>query len=374
MIDSVEAAERMVVRWSDGAETQYSWLWVRDHSHDPATLHPVTLQRLVDPLDRDPTDRPLAARLVGDRIEVDWPGVTEPSVLPASFLAALRGADDGGELRDVAEPWDAGSVEVRPHPHASIVGSSDGVRPLLDDLARTGFGLITAAPTTVEAAELVLRRIGYVRETIFGGMWDFTADLARADTAYTALALRPHTDGTYSLDAPGLQLLLCLDFDGDGGETVLVDGFRIADELRSREPDLFDVLATTPVTGRYLGDDAWLEATRPPLRLDPRGRVVQVSYNTADRAPFAPAADGADRLYAAVRAFGRLADDPAFQWRHALAPGEAVLFDNWRLLHGRTAFTGRRHMCGGYVNREDFESRRRVLGGVAQPAGNATGT
>lgn len=30
-----------------------------------------------------------------------------------------------------------------------------------------------------------------------GGFWDFTADLAHGDTAYTNLALKAHTDSTY---------------------------------------------------------------------------------------------------------------------------------------------------------------------------------
>jgi hypothetical protein len=30
-------------------------------------------------------------------------------------------------------------------------------------------------------------------------------------------------------------------------------------------------------------------------------------------------------------------------------------------MHGRGAFTGLRRMCGGYVNREDVESRLRQL-------------
>lgn len=30
-----------------------------------------------------------------------------------------------------------------------------------------------------------------------GGFWDFTADLAHGDTAYTNLALKAHTDNTY---------------------------------------------------------------------------------------------------------------------------------------------------------------------------------
>jgi hypothetical protein len=31
------------------------------------------------------------------------------------------------------------------------------------------------------------------------------------------------------------------------------------------------------------------------------------------------------------------------------------------VLHGRTAYSGHRHLCGAYVNREDFESRLRQL-------------
>ena len=37
-----------------------------------------------------------------------------------------------------------------------------------------------------------------------------------------------------------------------------------------------------------------------------------------------------------------------------------MLFDNWRVLHGRLSYTGHRHLCGAYVNREDYESRLRT--------------
>ena len=53
--------------------------------------------------------------------------------------------------------------------------------------------------------------------------------------------------------------------------------------------------------------------------------------------------------------------DERLQWRRVNPPGEAILFDNWRVLHGRLAYTGHRHLCGCYVNREDFLSRRRTL-------------
>jgi trimethyllysine dioxygenase len=67
------------------------------------------------------------------------------------------------------------------------------------------------------------------------------------------------------------------------------------------------------------------------------------------------------QLYEALGAFDRLIQDRANQFAFGQRPGDMVIFDNWRLLHGRHAFTGQRHMVGSYLNREDFESRLRVL-------------
>ena len=231
----------------------------------------------------------------------------------------------------------------------------------LDLVGRFGFCIVTGTPTTLAATERLVRRVGYVRETIFGGMWDFQADLAKSDSAYTNHELLPHTDGTYSNDAPGLQLLHCLAFDGTGGESTMVDGFRVAAQIRVAEPELYDLLSTVEVPGQYLGDGVHLRASRPIFRHGADGMLEQVSYNNADRAPFALPFDRTELFYEALRAFERRANDERLQWRRVNPPGDAMLFDNWRVLHGRLGYTGHRHMCGGYVNREDYLSRRRML-------------
>ncbi len=365
MIEAVAAHDdALAVTWDDGTTTQYPWIWVRDHSHDPATLHPATHQRQISAADLDPVRRGTDVRIEGTDVVVRWNDGTTPALLPAAFLQRHRIATPA--LEDVAgDPvlWDADTIAARwpTIDHQTVMASDAGVREWLDLVAAYGFCIVTETPTTAAAAEALLRRVGYVRETIFGGMWDFQADLSKADTAYTNLELLAHTDGTYSHDAPGLQLLHCLAFDGTGGESTMVDGFRVADELRRSEPDLYGVLATVEVPGRYIGDGAHLCAARPVLRHDASGRLVQVSFNNADRAPLLLPAEEMEAYYRALRAFETFANDRRLQWRRVNPPGEAMLFDNWRVLHGRAAYTGHRHMCGGYVNREDYESRRRVL-------------
>lgn len=355
-------ADRLEVTWSDGLVSEHLWLWLRDHSHDAATIHPDTFQRQLFTAGVDPDLRASSVEMVGDEVVVAWPS-GDTSRLPQPFLAAHRAPGVPGDLDDDRVLWDRDTIadewpEVH---HDDVMRDDDGVAEWLGLVARYGFCIVTGTPTSVEATEALARRVGYVRETIFGGMWDFQADLSKADTAYTNLELRPHTDGTYSHDAPGLQLLHCLAFDGTGGESTMVDGFRAAAQLRVAEPELYDVLATVDVPGQYVGDGVHLMASRPVLRHRRDGVLEQVSFNNADRAPFTLPADEMKMFYDALRAFEARLNDERLQWRRVNPPGDAMLFDNWRVLHGRLAYTGHRHLCGCYVNREDFLSRRRML-------------
>jgi trimethyllysine dioxygenase len=366
LISSIDLDDEcLAIAWADGPASRYPWLWVRDHAHDEATLHPVTQQRQLYTAGVRRDLRGTSARVVDDtQVEVSWNDGTMASLLPIEFLRSFRTPSPVHVDVPVERVlWDAEIIEDQwpSVEHEAVMDSDEGVAGWLELVARYGFGMVVGTPPTIEATEALVRRVGYVRETIFGGFWDFQADLSKADTAYTNLELLPHTDGTYSHDAPGLQLLHCLAFDGDGGESTMVDGFRIASELRAGEPELYDVLSTVQVPGQYIGDGAHLMAARPVFRHDHLGALVQVTFNNADRAPFLLPPDEMDAFYEALRAFEALANDHAMQWRRVNRPGNAMLFDNWRVLHGRAAYTGHRHLCGAYINHEDFESRRRRL-------------
>jgi trimethyllysine dioxygenase len=63
-----------------------------------------------------------------------------------------------------------------------------------------GFCFVKGIPPTPEATEALIRRISFIRETHYGGFWDFTADLKHGDLAYSDKELRGHTDTTYFTD------------------------------------------------------------------------------------------------------------------------------------------------------------------------------
>jgi len=354
--------EGLEVTWSGGeSPVLYPWIWLRDHCPCSECTHPQTRQRQFDTFAAEPSPRADAVERDGpDAIRIRWAG--EPvheSVYPGELLRlALR--REPAPLRTL---WDgAGIVASAPRvEHAAIEAGAAGHRQWLEAVDRYGFCFVDGVPTDPASTRVLAERVGYVRNSIFGDFWGFSDGLAHADTAYTSMALPAHTDGTYCIDPPGLQMLHCVEYDAEGGDSTLVDGFAAAESLRQDEPELFDVLATTAVPGRYLDDGIHLEAWHPVVGLDRDGYLRRICFNNTDRAPFLPGADESTRFYRALAALAERINAPEAEYRFQLRPGTVLLFDNWRVLHGRTAYRGRRQVIGCYLNHEDFESRLRVL-------------
>ena len=299
--------DRLDVRWDDGHTSAYPWLWLRDHAHDEATLHPVTQQRQLYTAGIAPDLRGVGAQVVVDDVAVTWNDDTPPSRLPIEFLARFRRPRSARAAVDVERVlWDAEVIaEQWPTvPYESVIDGDEGVAAWLLRVATYGFCVVEGTPATVEASQRLIRLVGYIRETIFGGFWDFQADLAKADTAYTNLELLPHTDGTYSHDAPGppappLPRLR-------RHRRRVDDGRRVPDRRRAcgaTSPITTRSSSSVAVPGQYIGDGSHLVAARPVFRHDDTGLLVQVSFNNADRAPFLLPADEMTRFYDAMRAF-----------------------------------------------------------------------
>ncbi len=346
------------------SSSRFSPFWLRDHCHAKHSLHPDTLQRQVNTF-TIPTDiQPGQVEIVdgGRALHIVWKHDGVRSEFPADFLWQIA-QTEGREVAPKRRLWDRASMGEKfpTMPFEQIMSEDAGLLRWLGMVEEYGFALASGLPATVEATEQLAKRVGYVRSTIFGGMWDFTANLAFKDTAYTPVAIGPHTDGTYSLDSPGFQMFHCLQFDGVGGESTLVDGFRVADQIKRTDPISFEVLTQVKVPAQYLGDGVHLRAEHPIIAVDHNGDYQQVAYNNYDRAPFRLPTPRMNAFYKALKLWDSLVNDPAYEIEFRLAPGTALLFDNWRTLHGRRAYHGFRRLCGAYLNKEDFDSKLRVL-------------
>ena len=79
----------------------------------------------------------------------------------------------------------------------------------------------------------------------------------------------------------------------------------------------------------------------------------------------------AELFYSAFRAFEHIINRPELVLQTRLQPGDLVIFNNRRVLHGRTQFdptTGERHLRGSYIDLDAFRDRWRVLSERFHPA------
>jgi trimethyllysine dioxygenase len=349
----------------DGRALSFTWLWLLDHCQSPKRFHPAAKQRLFGIFGTPPIQpaRSVAVIRDGEAVQITWRD-DERTFFTADFLAAVG---EPATMYDVINGgqslWSAASAAnaMRIFEHNALMQSDSVLSDLLQAIRVNGLALVHDVPCDLSDTRKLVERISYIRSSIFGDIWQLRADGALADTGSTSLEIKPHTDGTYNHDAPGIMALHCLRQAASGGENVFVDGFQVAARIQAEQPEVFTLLTTVEIPGQYIGDGAYLAARRPVIRLDERGRTLQVSYNNHDRAPFSLPEPQMSALYAALGAFDGMVQSLDNQVLIGVRAGDLIVVDNWRVLHGRRAFVGERHMAGCYLNREDFESRLRML-------------
>ncbi|QFU00165.1 Gamma-butyrobetaine dioxygenase [Halomonas sp. THAF5a] len=375
-LERVAVTPRLVtVTWSDGRVSRYHSVWLRENAADDTTVNPATRERILD-LSTLPAWPEVEGAEIDDAGALCVDFAVEDRRL--RFHPGWLRAHDYDNLRDPEAPlvpvtyWQGGP-EAGPDT-LSAAGLLDSapdseaeeaiLAPALESVLAKGLVRLRDLPTEPGSLEAIAHRIGPIRDTNFGGLFDVRAKPDPDSNAYTSIALPPHTDLPTREYHPGLQMLHCLENSVEGGQAVMLDGFAVAEALRERHPDAWATLtrvrwcyANTARTTDYV----WFE---PMIRLDARGELLEVRIADFLRGPLQTAFEDVEPAYEALMTLQRLLCDPAFAIRFTYAPGDLVIFDNRRLLHARDAFegsTGRRWLQGCYMERDEIRSRYRMI-------------
>lgn len=213
-----------------------------------------------------------------------------------------------------------------------------------------------------------------------------------ADSAYGSTSLPLHTDMTYMSNPPGVQIFLMvqpatattstLSCDQDSkpitpnGQSVYLDGFAAAEQLRKENPDAFHLLASTQRRYRCVDDsEGWhLEACGPLINAiqkeDGWGPITSIRHNDLDRLPYLPPfsseADCSnftpfyEELLSAHEAWDNILRREEMRLVIDLKCGDCVLVANQRCMHGRYAFDASsfpRVVMGCYVGMDELGSK-----------------
>ncbi|KAH8987991.1 hypothetical protein EDB86DRAFT_2948696 [Lactarius hatsudake] len=368
----------------------FSYRWLRDACICPSCVHPSTQQKLHRSSDVPASISPEIVETTTDGVHIAWSSADRHrSFFPLSFLAAHAGPpalhafrqDVPAALWPTASALLASSENDLDIPYSDL-GTPRGLLRAITQLQRTGLLFVRGVPhaeTSDAGCELrrLIARFAELRETFYGGVWDVRDVVDSRNIAYTSLSLGLHMDLQYFESPPRFQVLHCLRNRVHGGTSLFVDAFAAASALRAAHPADFARLVETPVPFQYINDSRHLHHAHPTISLSPASaspdgepHITRMSYSPPFQAPLSR--DTPSAFYDALGRFATLVEAPTAVYARRLSEGDAVMFDNQRVLHGRTAFKERsgpenvekelgRWLKGGYFEGDLMASHGRVL-------------
>lgn len=358
--------DRLKVQWSDRFRSSYHAIWLRDNCRCEQCGIPETGRRKLRLSDLDLGVTVAKAIITpDDRLTIMWSDGHKGSFSGAWLRANSYDETDRRARRFKPRIWDD---SVRRHPpvmdFSAIYTDDRHFLEMLVAVRDLGLCFLHGAPAEAGTLERFATRIGPIQESNFGRILDLLVDNSKQSIANRTVSLKPHTDEPYRASPPGLLMFHCIEADANGGgASMFVDGFEIAELLRTEDPEGFDALARNPQRfRRHFAGDVDLIAEFPLISVDEFGNLVGLRINDRVAGPLAIPESEVPKFYRGLKKLLVLSENENKMLVRTLQPGDIAIFDNHRILHGRTelAVRGRRWLQSVQVERGDFHSALRI--------------
>ena len=358
----IELDNKKIIFDNNQNKTEIHPIWLRERVRDEEFLDKNNDQRLFDPSFLENIDIK-DARINNNLLELTFnDGVFskfEIDKLTSEFL------DSENLINTVQQKlWDSSLKNKPTYQFEENINEKKVMYELLKSFYEYGFVIIKNVPTHKNYIVKFANSIGSIRPTNFGEYFNVKSVPNPNDLAYTSLALSPHTDNPYRKPVPCIQLLHCIENEVSGGFSTLVDGFKVATYLKENNPEFFKILTEIKVKFKFTDKDVVLENKGELIELDEKNNFKQIRFST--RLDYVPPLekDKLDLYYKARKKISDLYNSEKFRIEFKLMPGDIMMMDNHRLLHGRTVYDaneGKRFLQGCYIDHDSSEGKLRHL-------------
>jgi gamma-butyrobetaine dioxygenase len=349
----------------DGSIAYFNYYWLRDNC--PTSFDRQTRERTFDIFHENEAPCPEIAEIDGEVLAIVWKSghVTRHTLEFLAGFALGNPRPDRADLPRRAWYFDHYPKMAR-FSQAALIADKAQRAKWIEALLVEGVSIVTEMPDSDEGLTQTARLIGHIRPTYWGEYFDVKTHINPDNLAYTAKALELHTDTPAEEMAPGIQFLHCRANSVEGGASLFLDGVAAANDLRQEHPADFELLTETLIPFYSEHDHRDVRSRQRVIELDGHGQVsgVTISQHMADI--FDLPQSLLDDYYPAFCRFGRLMQSSKYVMHFRLAAGECIVFDNHRVVHGRTSYTaesGDRHLRGCYTDRGEMRSTYRALTG-----------
>ncbi|XP_042886153.1 gamma-butyrobetaine dioxygenase-like [Penaeus japonicus] len=378
LVSASQGHNTLKVWWREEESDEYPYVWLRDNCQCPDCFLRSASSRLfrVSGLSLDVRPKDVQVSDDGSFLHVVWEdghrSAYEAKWLNARAFNPRKQSVYNSMYRLPQELWDSDMSQRIPRASFDELMEDDAaLLKMLECMEVLGFTVVSGARLQEGELHRLSERVSHLVPSNYGTTFIVRDKRDASNVAYTGQGLDLHHDLVCLHYKPCVQLFHCISqFPGKGGDSVLADSFRIANQMRELYPHKYRVLTEVDVNFRDVAVDGGLQfdiiAKRPMISLRPNGEIKTVNMTTFGRdSYFGVSPEEAVSWYDAYLTYCDLLYRPENHFAFKMEVGEILIVDNLRILHGRTsyqeAYEGERLLEGGFWDWDMMRSRRRLL-------------
>ena len=358
----IELDNNKVYLDNDGEKKEIHPFWLRERVNGDKFVDIKTKQRLFDPTQIQEDIKINNINLSNNFLEVTFNDGASTKLSIQELIEEFSNNDFIKLIKKIE--WDSTLDNLNIFEFKENFFEKEEMYNALVNFYKYGFVIFKNVPTKDNFLINFANSIGSVRRTNFGEFFNVRSKPNPNDLAYTSLPLAPHTDNPYRNPVPCIQILHCIENNVQGGLSTLVDGFTVTEKLKKDFPKYYKILSEVKVRFQFVDQSVVLEDWAEMIRVDENGEFKQVRFSP--RLDFVPLLD-LDRLelyYNARKKISELYNSDKYRIQFRLSPGDLLMMDNYRLLHGRTAYDaneGDRFLQGCYIDYDSTDGKLKHL-------------
>ena len=358
----IELENNKVFFENRGQKKEIHPFWFRERVSGESFIDKGTQQRLFDPTQLQEDIKINSLNLSDQFLEITF---NDGAYTKFAIQNILREFDNENVIKKIKKvEWDSSFTNFKNFEFEDNFFNEKVMYEALIDFYKFGFVIFKDVPTKDNFIKNFANSIGSIRRTNFGEFFNVKSKPNPNDLAYTSLALAPHTDNPYRNPVPCIQMLHCIENEVNGGLSTLVDGYTVTEKLKKDFTDYYNILTEVKVRFQFIDQSVILEDWAEMIQLNEEREFKQVRFSP--RLDFVPLMEKnkLELFYSARKKISELYNSDQYRVEFKLNPGDLLMMDNYRLLHGRTSYDanqGNRFLQGCYIDYDSTEGKLKHL-------------
>ena len=358
----IELKNNKIFFENQGQKKEIHPFWFRERVNGESFIDEATQQRLFDPTKLEEDIKINSLNLSDQFLEITF---NDGAYTKFAIQNILREFDNENMIKKIKKiEWDSSFTNFKNFEFEDNFFNEKVMYEALIDFYKFGFVIFKDVPTKDNFIKNFANSIGSIRRTNFGEFFNVKSKPNPNDLAYTSLALAPHTDNPYRNPVPCIQMLHCIENEVNGGLSTLVDGYTVTEKLKKDFRDYYNILTDVKVRFQFIDQSVILEDWAEMIQLNEKGEFKQVRFSP--RLDFVPLMEKnkLELFYSARKKISELYNSDQYRIEFRLNPGDLLMMDNYRLLHGRTSYDtnqGNRFLQGCYIDYDSTEGKLKHL-------------